>query len=244
LKTETAHAGQTFGDENTSTGVSAVWDGVSTASPAYKSATADDFGAKIQVDELSISTIGSIPRQDNTTLLISEINSKSNGGDFFELYNFGSASLDLSGWTYDDSSASAIDGVKFPNNVVISAGNRLVVNVKETTETFKTIWNLTEAGSYVLFDAKGTFVTGVNYGIAAIDVNVTPVITLNPSMSTAGNIPTEKVHTGIAFGNGTDHTSAVWDEISTTDIRYTIAVVDMNGASLSDDDLTIASPGK
>ncbi|MDF1622548.1 MAG: hypothetical protein P1V33_03650 [Pseudohongiella nitratireducens] len=31
-------------------------------------------------------------------ILITEMNSKSTGGDFFELYNFGSTEIDLSDW--------------------------------------------------------------------------------------------------------------------------------------------------
>ncbi|MFT5661680.1 MAG: hypothetical protein ACI9TV_002327 [Sulfurimonas sp.] len=266
LETITAHAGRTFGDANTSDGVSAVWNGVSTSNPAYKAATINDFGSKTQTETktgaLSISTPGSIPIQNNTALLISEVNSKSDGGDFFELYNFGTASLNLSQWTYDDDSASINDGAKFPEHVVIPAESRLIVNLKQTTEIFKSIWNISEAGSYillesgsglgkgdavVLFDSNGQFITGLNYGTASIpvlDINATQIATLNPAKNTSGDIPTETLQVGKAFGNGTDYTSAVWDGISTSDVRYTPAVVGVNNAILADDNASIASPGK
>ncbi|MBU2871221.1 lamin tail domain-containing protein [Colwellia sp. E2M01] len=262
FEAETNHAGRTFGDSTTADGVSAVWDGISTTNPAYKAATAEDLGAVTQIDGESIATPGYVPEAPATQsveILISEINSKSNGGDFFEIYNFGSTAVDVSGWTYDDNSATIVDGTSFSADTIIAAGARLVVNVGEDTDAFKALWNIADATNYVLlangsglgkgdavvlFDAEGQFVTGLNYGTEAIDVDVTPAVQLTPAKNTAGSIPTESAHPGTAFGAGTDATSAVWDGVSTTDVRYTIAVEGVAGATLSDDNETIASPAQ
>lgn len=257
--TADSHAGVSVGavaDE-----VSAVWDGVSTADPAYRAAQAGDEGFVDQGDD-SMGTPGALPLQDESKLLISEVNSKSEGGDFFELFNYSTASIDLSGWVYDDDSASINDGATFPAHVVLPAGKRLVVNVKQSTEAFKTIWNIATVGTYVLlesgsgmgkgdavvlFDATGQFVTGMNYGmdpLLILDSNGSAVDTLAPAKDASGNIPTDTLHAGVAFGGATDGTSVVWDGVSTADPRYEAAVIGVDGAFSPDGNVSIASPGK
>ena len=62
-------------------------------------------------------------------LLITEVNSKAAGGDLIELFNYGSAAVDLSGWKWDDDSASFADAANatFANGTSIAAGERLLV---------------------------------------------------------------------------------------------------------------------
>lgn len=253
------HAGPSVGGGASE--VSAVWDGASTAHPTYRAATAGDNGFVAQGDD-SNATPGAIPLQDESKLLISEVNSNSEGGDFFELYNFGTASIDVSGWVYDDDSASVNAGTAFPAHIVIPAGERLIVNVKASTEAFKSIWNITVPGSYVLletgsglskgdavvlFNAEGGFVTGMNYGMSALpvlDANATQIGTLDPAKDASGNIPTVTAHAGPAFGGVTDGTSAVWDGLSTSDPRYGAAVIGVAGAFSPDGNVSIGSPGK
>lgn len=255
------HAGPSVSTESNKD-ISAVWDGVSTSTPAYRAAQRGDVGLITQSDASSIGTPGAISAQDESKILISEVNSNSEGGDFFELYNFGTASVNISGWVYDDDSASFNAGAAFPAHIVIPAGERLVVNVKQTTETFKSIWNITKAGSYVLletgsglskgdavvlFDDKSKFITGFNYGMSALsvkDVNGTILTTLDPAKDASGNIPTTTAHAGPVFGGNTNATSAVWDGLSTTDPRYTAAIDGVDGAYTADDNVSIASPGK
>ncbi len=140
-----------------------------------------------------------VPASANT-ILISEINSNGLGGDFFELYNYGVAPVDLGNWRWVDNASAANGGPSFnglrtytfdsftlqPGGVVLvvtdangnSAGN----------DAFATSWGLsgvdfltfdTGAGTgnglgqndlVALFTPDGNFLTGLNYSTAAIDI--------------------------------------------------------------------------
>ena len=58
-------------------------------------------------------------------IIITEVNSNSNGGDFFELHNTGAAAADLTGWKWDDDSLTPASGATF-GSVSIPAGGVLV----------------------------------------------------------------------------------------------------------------------
>lgn len=69
---------------------------------------------------------------DNTPdlITISEINYNSlddtlDSGDWIELYNYGTSSVDLSGWTFKD--GNDYNGYSIPNGTVLNAGDYLVV---------------------------------------------------------------------------------------------------------------------
>jgi uncharacterized protein YjiK len=86
------------------------------------------------------------------TVLISEVNSNADGGqDFFELFNYGSAPIDLTGWKWGDNHADVNDAnnsAAFVAGTVLAPGEHLVVvpGVPGTDEnTFRTTWGLTTA---------------------------------------------------------------------------------------------------
>jgi uncharacterized protein YjiK len=176
------------------------------------------------------------------TLLITEVNSNAAGGDFFELYNYGTVAVDLTGWRWDDDSASFAEGLTstFPA-VSIAAGQRLVVVNTLNADAFRTAWGLAStvpvvatggpgvgAGdAIVLFDSTGKVIASFNFRagltITATDGTVIPVVT--PSAGVTATFPN---HAGLAFG-GTAVTSAVWDGVSTSAPTYKAAVVGVLG---------------
>ncbi len=192
------------------------------------------------------------------SLLITEMNSNGSGSDFFELYNFGTTAIDLTGWKWDDDSANFADtGVASFPSITLAAGARLIVT--NTTEAaFRTAWGLTGVATVtvvatggpglgggdavVVFDAAGKVVTSFNYRggatITASDGTVIPVV-----QAATGVTATFPNHAGLAFG-GTAITSAVWDGVSTTAPRYKAAVVGELGAAAQPAAPTaIGSPG-
>ncbi|MEG0919920.1 MAG: ExeM/NucH family extracellular endonuclease [Comamonas sp.] len=166
-------------------------------------------------------------------LLISEVNSNADGGDFFELYNYGSTAIDLSGWSWTDSAGK--DTGLFPAGAGVAPGGRLVVLVDSTPDIFQTAWGLADSnqllavagpglgkGDAVLVsDANGYFVVGMNYGAATL--TATDGSQVAPSRNPAGAAVTGVDHVGIVFGGGAAGVSAVWDGKSTSDVRYTAA---------------------
>lgn len=190
------------------------------------------------------------------TLLISEVNSNAGPADFFELYNHGTETVDLSGWKWDDNSASFTDAASatFASGTTLGAGQRLVVAVGSDVAGFKSAWGLGDetqvvavggpglgsGDAVVVFNNAGDAVTGFNYGGAAIvasDGSSIAVATASPGVTFAAG------HAGAAFG-GTATTSAVWDGVSLTSPAYTAAVVGVDGGLAQATTATnIGSPG-
>ena len=188
-------------------------------------------------------------------LLISEVNSNADGGDFFELYNYGSTAIDLAGWTWTDS-AGKETGV-FPANASIAPGARLVVLNSTTPDELKTAWGLADTNHLLLVtgpglgkgdavlvsDANGYLAAAFNYSSAelkAIDGSK-----VGPARNTAGAAVTATAHAGPAFGAGSDGVSAVWDGNSTSDVRYTAAKLgELEAFAQPATPASIGSPGK
>lgn len=196
------------------------------------------------------------------SVLITEMNSNAAGGDFFELYNFGTTPIDLTGWKWDDDSANFTDAAvaSFPAGTVLAAGQRLiVVNVASGEAAFRAAWGLTGVttvtvvatggpglgggDAVVVFNAAGTVITSFNFRggavITATDGTVIPVV-----QAATGVTATFPNHAGLAFG-GTAVTSAVWDGVSATAPRYKAAVVGVLGAAAQSAVPTaVGSPGQ
>lgn len=195
------------------------------------------------------------------TLLITEVNSNAaNGGDFFELYNYGSTPINLTGWKYDDDSAAFGQGAVLPT-ITLAAGKGAVFVVGDTPNenTFKSAWGITSdndtnnifvlSGSpglgsgdaVVLFDSAGRVMTSFVYKTTAITASDGTV--LNPVTRTTGTLASG--HAGVAVGGLATH-SAIWDGGSTTDPRYQAAAAGTLGASAqaSPNQTSIGSPGK
>lgn len=175
-------------------------------------------------------------------LLITEVNSNATGGDFFEIYNHGSAAVNLLGWKWDDDSGNFNDAASaaFPA-VSIAAGQRLVVVAAANTTAFMTAWGLDPAtfpavatggpglgkgDAVVLFDASGKVAAAINFGASAITAVDGTVV--SPAAPSSGVAPVYAEHAGVVFG-GSATSSAVWDGLSTSAPTYRAAAVGVAG---------------
>lgn len=192
------------------------------------------------------------------SLIITEVNSNAAGGDFFELYNYGTVAINLTGWKWDDDSASFTDAGNgtFPA-VSIGAGQRLLVVNTATDTAFRAAWSLAAnvpvvaftgpglggGDAVVLFDATGKVVTWFNFkGGAPITATDGTVIT--PAQAAPGVPAALPNHAGLAFG-GTAITSAVWDGVSTSSPAYKSAAVGvLGGFAQAAAPTAIGSPGQ
>jgi hypothetical protein len=190
-------------------------------------------------------------------LLITEVNSNATPADFFEIYNYGATTVDLSGWKWDDDSASFTDpaNATFASGTTIAAGQRLVVAASTDAAAFKTAWGLGSdvatvalggpglgsGDAVVLFNASGSVVSAINYSTTSKTATDGSVIA--PSVNSSG---TSLVvgHAGVAFG-GTATTSAVWDGVSTSSPTYKAAAVGVDGGfAQTGTSANIGSPGR
>lgn len=128
------------------------------------------------------------------TILITEINSNGTGGDFFELYNYGSSAVDLTGWRWSDRDIRAWSGASVFDSATLAAGEVAVVGAgsnatpptplwgsSAANTAFRTSWGLaagvkmltwtgTGAGlgsgdGIVLFNSSGNVATSLIYRI-------------------------------------------------------------------------------
>lgn len=194
------------------------------------------------------------------SLLITEVNSNGTGGDFFELYNYGDESIDLSGWRMNDDQAT-FDGSKstlISEHTNLAPGATLtVVLVQEEADfnNFLNLWNLTLSDQFifingpglgkgdavVIFNAEGQVATSVNYGAATLTASDGTVI--SPTLASEGITPNWGEHTGSSYG-GHARSSMVWDGLSTSAPTFRVAVDGELGGFAQVGDLdTIGSPG-
>lgn len=203
------------------------------------------------------------------TVLVTEVNSNEkapSGVDFFELYNYGTADADISGWKWSDNHATAIDANNyevFPSGTVIPAGGRLVVtNDTNDPTAFKTAWGLDSSttvlsmGSHgiglgkgdavIVFGSDGKVVTALNYGAAVLTTQGDgSTVSVPTATASAGVTFVSGSHAGTAFG-GTDSSSALWDGVSTSAPAYKAAVVGdaLGSYAQTGNAADIGSPGK
>ena len=84
----------------------------------------------------------------NAQLLVTEINSNSAaGGDFWELTNLGSSTVDISGYKWNDNQRSftGTTVVTIPANTLLNAGESIVFNEIGSAATFRSSWGLSPA---------------------------------------------------------------------------------------------------
>jgi uncharacterized protein YjiK/methionine-rich copper-binding protein CopC len=190
------------------------------------------------------------------TLLISELNSNAGPEDFFEIYNYGANTINLSGWKWDDDSASFSDPAAgtFAAGTTLAAGARMVVIAGTNIDAFKTAWGMAadtqvvstggpglgSGDAVVLFNDGGSVVTSFNYSGSARNASDGSVIPTSPASTGVTFTPG---HAGLAYG-GTITTSAVWDGLSVTAPSYRAAAVGVDGAvAQSATPANIGSPG-
>lgn len=199
-------------------------------------------------------------------LLITEVNSNANGGDFFELYNYGTSAVDISGWKWGDDHLdfnSAGNTSTFPVGTTIQPGKRLVVVSGTDANAFKSAWGglanvdvIAMAGAglgggdvVILYDSAAKVVTWFNFEGVNLTGSTTPILAtdgtvLTPAVASPGSTATFPNHAGIAFGATEKSISAVWDRGSETSPKYKAAVVgDLDAFVPPGDATAIGSPG-
>jgi predicted extracellular nuclease/methionine-rich copper-binding protein CopC len=240
-------------------GTSAVWDGVSTSNPQYTAAVANVNGAFAQTGTpANIGSPGAIPKPK---VLITEVNSSTSsgagGGDFFELYNYGSTAIDLSGWKWTDEAGVFSSATALSAGTVLAAGEKLIIVNATDEAAFRTAWNnlptttkvLAVGGAglggddaVVVFDATGSVAAAINYKATGTSVTASDGTVIQPLVKTGGG-NSAGGHTGVAVG-GAAGTSAVWDGISTVTPQYKAAVAGQDGAfAQTGTPANIGSPG-
>ncbi|WP_292000935.1 alkaline phosphatase [Chlorobium sp.] len=204
------------------------------------------------------------------TLIITEVNSKAEGGDFFEIYNYGDTAINLDGWGWIDEKAGdaskfdTADVVRF-SGVTIEAGTTLVVVNEADEAAFREAWGLSgevevyaakgeglgKSDAVVLLDANDNVVTAFNYGAEAM-TSVTDGSVIDPAMRSDGEVVVDDAHAGQAMGadriDAAELVSATWDGESTFDPAYTYAESGIDGAwtglvADKDGNYGIGSPG-
>lgn len=193
-------------------------------------------------------------------VLITEVNSNATGGDFFELYNFGTTAIDLSGWKWVDDdglSFTNASAVSFPSGASLAPGERLVIVQAATDTTFRSAWalpagvrtlafggpGLGKGDGVLVYTRSGALAAALNYKgriVIASDGTEVP-----PATRCAGGPVPASEHAGTAMGStGNDKKSAVWNGASTSTPCYQTAVSGALGAYAQTGDATsVGSPG-
>lgn len=190
-------------------------------------AVIDHAGNAVAAMDISFATAA----RPHYSLLITEVNSNAKGGDFFELYNYGSTSIDLSGWCMTDEAGQFSSAITLNGNTVLAAGATLVVADAANLSAFKTAWGLSSATSVVsvdgpglgkedavvLFDKLGNVAAAFNYDLTAVLASDGTLITT--ASASGGKTFSDGQHAGAAFGADVA-ASAVWDGLSTIQPTY------------------------
>ncbi|GGP28129.1 SdiA-regulated domain-containing protein [Silvimonas amylolytica] len=194
------------------------------------------------------------------TVLITEVNSNADGGqDFFELYNYGSTPIDLTGWKWGDNHADVNDAnnsAAFAAGTTLGVGEHLVVvsGVPGTDEAvFRNTWGLTgsvpvvamwnvnqdpanliglgKGDAVIVYDANGNVVAAVNYGAALSATQGDGTLKAIPTVTGADPaLVAASNHAGAVFSTGGNAKySAVWDTLSTSSPNYVAAAVGVHG---------------
>jgi uncharacterized protein YjiK/2',3'-cyclic-nucleotide 2'-phosphodiesterase (5'-nucleotidase family) len=177
-------------------------------------------------------------------LLVTEINSNGSGGDFWELTNVGTTSVDISGYKWNDNQRSftGTTAVTIPANTLINAGESIIFNEVGTATVFRTAWGLAATVKVIpggpglamndaitLYNSAGTELFYLTYAANGF--------TRTSGTASAGG------HAGVSAG-GAATVSMVWDQASTTSPRYSAAMVGNLGSfAHSTSPTTIGSPG-
>jgi 2',3'-cyclic-nucleotide 2'-phosphodiesterase (5'-nucleotidase family)/alpha-tubulin suppressor-like RCC1 family protein len=99
--------------------------------------------------DFTLADVGTEPDPDPATgLRITEWMYSGAGGEFIELTNVGGEPVDVTGWRYDDDSASYDEGFDLSGFGVVEAGES-VVFTEGDAEAFRTEWDLCAATSVV-----------------------------------------------------------------------------------------------
>ena len=177
-------------------------------------------------------------------LLITEINSDGTGGDFWELTNVGTSSVDLGNYKWNDSArVTTGNAVTIPIGTSIAAGESILFNVTSTAAVFRSAWGINSSVQVV----SGGPGLGTNDAITLFNAANTEVVYLSyaangftrssSSASTGG-------HAGVSAGGASTVSMVLDPSFGTSTPRYAAAVARTFGAFAHPTaSATIGSPG-
>ncbi|MFO1476642.1 MAG: lamin tail domain-containing protein [Verrucomicrobiota bacterium] len=171
-----------------------------------------------------------IPATSHAQLRVTEVESSEFGSskpDWFELSNFGSSSVDITGYTMDDNSASAALSVPLSGITSLAPGESVAFfevagSNPLTIQGFRDWWGLSASIQI------GTY-TGSGVGLSSTADGV------NIYTGTAGSLVS-----GVSFGAATKGYTFNWDS---TGAYLGLSVSGVNGAWTAPQDGDVGSPG-
>ena len=178
-------------------------------------------------------------------LLLTEINSNGQGGDFFEIYNTGTSAIDLGGWRWCDYDLRNYNSAFTFGAFTLNPGMVAVVSTSTnvSNDTFRNSWGITnpsvpmptwtgagaglgQGDGVILFNASSNIATSLIYRIAPL-ANATngdgTTAALSTFIKSSDAQPTANGHAGV-MGGGISSNSLVWVPTSGTEFpTYTNA---------------------
>lgn len=179
----------------------------------------------------SLAAVGAILIQSTAfaDLLVTEINSNASGGDFFEVTNFGSISIDLSNGSWDDDSFIA-GTVVLPSGLSIAPGESIIFLADtngSAVASFRSLWNV--PASVQIIGVTNAVGLGGGDGVRLFDSANQPLATLSYAaggFTRSNGTPSVGGHAGLSGGGTAATQSLIWDPTSGTTAataRYTFA---------------------
>ena len=186
---------------------------------------------------LTAALLAGISSTHAQSLLITEVYPSGSGNltygvDWFELTNFGSSAVDITGWKMDDGSAAFLSSVPFGTEITtIGAGKSVIfletssANFAARVSSFNTVWFGTTTSSLLFGSYNGSQV-GLGTGGDAVNI-------FDSSGNVLANVTFGATTAGATLDNYTGANGAL----------STYSAVGTNGAFTSANGLEIGSPG-
>jgi 2',3'-cyclic-nucleotide 2'-phosphodiesterase (5'-nucleotidase family) len=221
-----------------------LWAGASVGSHRLRAVVEDDDGA-VTVEAINIEV------RAPSSLLLTEVqssqtsNAPSGVADYWELTNFGSSTISLAGYTWDDSRRNRTSALAWalPAGTSIAPGESLVFTTANVA-SFRAWWGLAE--SVRVIQSVGAPGLGQNDGVALYDAAGAEVFYFNygpGGFTQASGLPSLGGHAG-SSGGGTASDALLWQPSSGLAApRYAAARVGVNGAITAVNGGDLGSPG-
>jgi hypothetical protein len=184
-------------------------------------------------------------------LRVTEVLSQQSAGaptaadDFWELTNFGAATVNLNGWAWDDNSFNPNDPSAVQiGNIDVAPGESIIFTGSDTATDFRNWWGIA-ASVQVIAGGPGL---GMNDAVALYDAGDAEVLRFSyaaAGFTRSNGTPSLGGHAGPSAGAPNEFTSVVYDpNFDVASPRYTFAQVGQFGAFQATGTATdVGSPG-
>ncbi len=164
------------------------------------------------------------------TLMVTEIqsnqsaNKPTGAADYWELYNYGSASVNLSGYRWHDNARSFAAAAIIPNGTSIAPGESIIFTATPAA-VFRAWWNL--PNTVQVIESASAPGLGQNDGISLFDSGGNELFFFSYAaggFTKANGSPSTGGHAGPSAGGSADSVALIWVPSSgTVNPRYTFA---------------------